>query len=86
MTVSRVIQIIKDMWTEVSYVSKLRSYYEKLSNTLCTKHPVHNGTVYVQNCGKLGFRPVKFYNNDTFRYGTFHDSLSEAYSEGVCYM
>ncbi len=55
--------------------------------TIFSKHYTHDAVFYIQDCGTLGFRVIIFYNDSTdYRIGGFHKSVSEAYSDAICYM
>jgi len=66
---------------------KTKNNYENMVNITCTKHSTWDSIFYIQYCGHVGYRAVKFFN-DTLevRVGSYHSTPSEAYSEAICYM
>ena len=67
------------LWT-----AKQRMRYDVLVGVLCTKHVTSNATIYVQDCGTMGFRAAKFYDCGLdFRIGSFQESQDRALNEAL---
>lgn len=85
--VERQIYLAKELHTGANLTAQLKANYERVLSDTCTKHSTHDSTFYIQDCGAFGFRAIKFYNNTTdYRVGGFHNSMSEAYSDAICYL
>lgn len=72
--------------------NRIKAVYENLYKTLgwhhvgVHKHIVHDGVFYIELCSHHGYRVIKFYDNNTYRFSGYHTSVAEAHSEAVCYM
>lgn len=64
-------------------MNKILDYYEQMYQyNRCTKHYTHDGVFYISNESELGFKVIRFYDND-YRVLGHYSSLAEAYTETV---
>lgn len=80
------LQLAHSLYTGNSLAKRIQANYERMVNITCTKHLVHDGVVYISDCGALGFRIIKFYDDIDYRIGSCHASAAEAYSYAMSYM
>lgn len=69
-----------------TYQTLLTDYETLYRCGMCTKHHMHDGIVFINDEGVVGFEAIKFHNDGMdYRMLGYYPSPAEAYSSVMCY-